>query len=484
MRRAFRGTSLVLVLAGLAAGCAPKLQQGPSRAVELQLPASMGDDASGPTGADLAYQKLIEDPHLVELIDEALAHNQELALLEQEIHISEAELKARRGEVLPQVGLQVGAGVEKVGRFTSQGASDADDAITPGRLVPEVLGDLEAGFVASWEVDVWKKLRNASKAARYRYLASIEGRNFAVTQLVAEVADSYYELEALDNQLRVLQTNIELQSNSLEVLKLQKEAGRVTELALQRFRADLLRSQSHQFEVLQEITETENRLHFLLGRLPQPIQRASDTFVDTDPVGLTVGTPAELIENRPDVRAAEAELEAAKLDVKVARAAFYPALGIDAEVGVNSFDLEHLVDPESIAWGVAGRLLTPLVNRKALRAEYDASNARQIAAVIAYERTVLGAWLEVSNQVAMLKNTGESLALRREQVARLQEAIETSNGLFRSARADYLEVLTTRREALESQMELIETRRDQMRAVVDTYQALGGGWRRAEGGEG
>jgi NodT family efflux transporter outer membrane factor (OMF) lipoprotein len=470
-----------LALLGMLGGCAPKLAQGPARPVDLAL-RELADD-TGPSSAAQPYQDLLDDPNLVALVDEALAHNQELALLEQEIRISGAELKARRGEVLPRIGLQVGAGVDKVGRFTSQGASDADDEIEPGKLVPEVLGDFEVGFVASWEVDVWKRLRNASRAARYRYLASIEGRNFAVTRLVSEVADAYYELEALDNQIEVIEANIELQQNSLEVLELQKQAGRVNQLAVQRFEADLLRNQSHRFDVLQEITATENRLHLLLGQLPEPIERASDTFVDTDPVVLSVGTAAELLENRPDVRAAEARLEAAKLDVKSARAAFYPALGLDAELGVDSFDLRRLVDPESIAWGVVGRVLTPLVNRRALRSEYDASNARQIAAVVDYERTVLTAWLEVSTQLSMVRNTTSSIALRRDQVAQLEAAIETSNDLFRSARADYLEVLTTRREALESKLELIETRRDQMRAVVDTYQALGGGWRPIDGGQ-
>jgi NodT family efflux transporter outer membrane factor (OMF) lipoprotein len=466
---------LLLFVLLFSGACAPK---GPARAVQLQLPASPdGESAALPSSASLPYRELLTDPALVALVDEALARNQELALLEQEIFVTRAELRARRGEVLPQAGLQVGAGVEKVGLFTSQGASDAANEILPGREVPEVLGDLQAGFVASWEVDVWKRLRNASRAARLRYLSSIEGRNFAVTRLVAEVADAYYALEALDNQLEVIEANIELQASSLEVLELQKAAGRVTELAVQRFQADLLRNRSHRFEVLQEITATENELHLLLGRSPVPIARSSASFIDTEPEAVSMGSAAELLENRPDIRAAEADLEAAKLDVKTARAAFYPALGIDAEVGLNSFDLEHLIDPESIAWGIAGRVLAPLVNRSALRAAYDAQNARQVAAVVAYERTVLQAWLEVSTRMSLVENTSQSLALRRQQVARLEDASQTSSDLFRSARADYLEVLTTRREALESKLELIETRRDQLRAVVDTYQALGGGWR-------
>jgi NodT family efflux transporter outer membrane factor (OMF) lipoprotein len=471
----------LLLWAVVLGGCPPKLAQGPARSVELQLPRD--GTAGGPSSASLPYAELIDDPSLVALIDEALAHNQELALLDQEIAEARAELRARRGEVLPRVGVTAGVGVERVGRYTSQGASDADDEILPGQTVPEVLGGVDVGFVASWEVDLYRRLRNASKAARHRYLASIEGRNFAVTRLVAEVADAYYELVALDNELDVIEQNIELQSDSLQVLRRLKAAGRVTELAVQRFEADLLGHRSRRLAILQAMTATENELHLLLGRLPQPIERASEGFVDTEPVVLVRGAASELLVHRPDVRAAEAELEAARLDVKAARAAFYPSLGLDAEVGVESFEPRFLLDPESVAWGLAGRVFAPLINRSDLRARYDASNARQIAAVVAYERAVLGAWLEVATRMSLVRTTTESLQLRRDQVERLEAAVETSDRLFRSARADYLEVLTTRREALESKLELIETRRDQMRAVVDTYQALGGGWR-ATGGEG
>jgi NodT family efflux transporter outer membrane factor (OMF) lipoprotein len=374
--------------------------------------------------------------------------------------------------------VQAGAGVEKVSAYSSQGASDLANGL------PEPLGTMGAGLVASWEVDVWKRLRNASKAARMRYLASIEGRSFAVTRLVAEIADSYYELEALDNRLRVLEENLELQSDALTVLQLQKDAARVTELAVQRFQADMLRNQSRQYEIRQEIVQVENRLNYLCGRYPQPVPRSSDGFIGLTPRPPQSGAPEEILANRPDVRAAEAELEAAKLDVMSARAAFYPALAIDAEAGIEAYALSSLGStPESVLWGVAGGLVAPLLNRSALRATYEANNAKQVQAVVEYERTVLHAFTEVQTQLSMVENMGQAVQLRQAQVARLREAIETSNGLFRSARADYLEVLTTRRDALESQMELIEAKQRQMAALVDSYQALGGGWQHPDGGQ-
>ena len=465
----------------LAAGCVPPPQAG-LRDADVSLPArylastDAGDSAALPVIADA-----FADPQLVQLIDEALDRNQELGIVRQEVQIARAEVRARRGEVLPRVGLGVHAGQEKVGRYTSQGASDASTDIEPGREVPEYLGELRVGFEATWEVDVWRKLRNAAKAARLRYLASIEGQRFVRTGVVAEVANAYYELMALDNELQVVQAYVDLLQRSLEVVRLQKQAARVTELAVQRFEAELHANEARLFEVRQRIVEAENELHLRCGRYPQAIDRASASFHDVDLPALSTGVPVALLEQRPDVRAAELELEAAKLDVKVARALFYPSLDIDARLGLEAFSARRLATlPASLLVDVSGRLLAPLLNRKAIQAEYATANAKQLQAVLDYERTVLRAYLEVATQLANIGNQGQMYARRTQQVERLERAVETSTGLFRSARADYLEVLTTRRDALESQLELIETRRAQLGARVDLYRALGGGWQPAE----
>src|SRR5690606_19595803 len=144
---------------------------------------------------------------------------------------------------------------------------------TPGQKIPTVLPDMTIGLVASWEVDIWKKLRNSKKAAMRRYLASIEGKNFMVTHLVSEIANSYYELLALDNQLDIVKKNIEIQSNALGIVKLEKQATRVTELAVRKFEAEVFHTRSLQFDIQQQIIETENRINFLVGRFPQPVQR-------------------------------------------------------------------------------------------------------------------------------------------------------------------------------------------------------------------
>ena len=475
-RRLLLGVGLALSLSA----CAPALRlHEPTLAVPDQyaVAAPPPDAAANAATAETSWSALLTDPALVSLIETALANNQELRILEQEIQIADAEWLARRGEVWPRLGIGAGAEVEKVGRYTSQGASDAANEITPGREFPEPLGGLEVGFRASWEVDVWKKLRNEREAARQRYLASVEGRNFMVTRLVAEVAHSYYELMALDNQLEAVQANIGLMQEGLVVVRLQKDAARVTELAVQRFEAALLRSQGQQLEIQQQIVEAESRVNVLCGRYPQPVARSSAGFVDRAPVVVRADAPAALLERRPDVRAAEHELEAARLDVRAARAMFYPALGVDAALGLEAFELAYLTAaPESLLYSLSADLLGPLLNRKALRGNHSAASARQVQAVVAYERTILVAYTEVTNELSRVANLGRTVDLRAQQVARLQQAVETSGGLFQAARADYLEVLTTRREALESQMELIETRQQQLSAGVNVYQSLGGGW--------
>lgn len=427
--------------------------------------------------AKLSWKAFFTDPYLEALIDTALVRNQELNITLQEIEISRNEIRARKGEYLPFVGLKAGAGLEKVGRYTSQGAGDASTEITPGREVPEALPDYRIALQASWEIDIWKKLRNAKKAAVSRYLATVEGRNFLLTNLIAEVANSYYELLALDNQLAIVKQNIDIQNNALRIVKLQKEATRVTELAVRRFEAQVLNTQSLQYGIRQKITETENRINFLLGRYPQPIARSTQEMETLVPTVIQPGMPAQLMANRPDIRQAEQELAAARLDVKVAKARFYPSLGISASIGYQAFDPSYLIKtPQSLLYSIAGDLVAPLINRNAIKATYYTANAKQVQAVFNYERTVLNAYIEVANRLSRIGNIKQSYDLKAQQVKALLQSVDISNTLFKSAQADYMEVLMTQRDALESRFELIESKKQQMNALVDIYQALGGGW--------
>ena len=465
----------------LVLGCgAPQLGAKAAREADTTLPEafatptqSEGAASAGPSVAtQQTWDAYFADPHLKALIEQALTNNQELNMRLQEIIIARAEVGAAQGEYKPRVEGVVGAGIEKVGHHTPQGVSDEAHGVA------EHLPDFNVGLRASWEIDAWGKLRDAAKAANHRYLNSVEARNFVITEMIAEIANSYWDLVAVDKTREILEQNIELQQSALKLVTAKKAAGRGNQLEVQRFEAEVLKSQGRIFEVEQARVRAENRINFLVGRFPQKVARTDEAFMTPPPAVAQTGLPAALLDNRPDVRAAAHLLEAAKLDTQVAKARFYPSLSIDAEVGYQSFNATHLLaTPQSLAYNLAGNLVAPLLNRAGIEAGYQAANAKQMQAVYAYEQALLRAFTEVVNELAAIKNLDQRADRISKQAATLQDAIEMSTVLFESAEADYLEVLLTRRDALEAQVELIETKKQHRQALVDVYKALGGGWR-------
>ncbi|NAS32550.1 efflux transporter outer membrane subunit [Flavobacteriaceae bacterium R38] len=467
---------LFLLLTLLVFSCVPT--QKVREVNKIALEQYDGQTTDTLNSAAVNWKDFFSDRHLTALIDTALVNNQELNIFLQQIAIAKNEIKARKGEYLPFLNYGVGAEVEKVGEFTRKGAVEENLPIRKNETFPDPLSNYTLGLTASWELDVWKKLRNSKKAAVMKYLATVEGKNFMVTNLVAEIADAYYELVALDNQLAIIEQNLEIQQNALHIVKLQKQAARATELAVKRFEAEVLKNRSGKYEIKQQIVETENRINFLIGRQPAKIDRISQNFMDSVIDTLLAGIPAQLLRNRPDIRKAEFELEAAKLDVKVARANFYPSFSLKAGIGLEAFKPEFLTSiPESILYSIVGDVVGPLINRNAIKAEYSSANAKQLQAVFDYEKTVLNAYMEVVNGLSKVENLKNNYEFKNQQVDALTKSIAISNKLFQSARADYMEVLLTQRDALESKIELVETRKEQLKARVAVFRALGGGWK-------
>ena len=189
-----------------------------------------------------------------------------------------------------------------------------------------------------------------------------------------------------------------------------------------------------------------------------------------------MGVPAQLLQNRPDIRQAERELEAAGLDVKVARAHFYPRVDITAGVGYQAFNPQYLfLTPESLIGNVAGNLVVPLINKKAIKAEYLSANAKQLQSVYNYQRVILNAFTEVINRVSKVENYRKSIEIKKQQLESLQASVDIASKLFQNARAEYVEVLLAQRDLMEARMVLIETKKEQLSAIVNAYQALGGG---------
>ncbi len=439
------------------------------------VPASYKNSQDTINSITIKWRAYFTDPNLLAIIDTALLNNQELNITLQEIEMSKNEIMARKGEYLPFVNLGIGAGVDKAGKYTWDGFSEEDLKDNPDKG-PKYIGDFLAGANFSWELDVWKKLRSAKKSAMLKYLSTTEGKNFMVTNIIAEIAESYYELLALDNLLAIIQQNIELQTSALQVVKFQKEAAKVTQLAVNRFEAQLLNTKNLQYDIQQKIIETENRINFLAGRFPKPIIRNSADFNNSPLDIIQSGIPSQLLVNRPDIRQAELQLSAAKIDVEVAKANFYPSFRLSAGVGFHAFNPGYLIRPESILYNLAGDMMAPLINKNAIKSTYFNANLQQIQAVYNYERSILNAHIEVVNQLSRIENYVKSYETKSKEVEILTQSITISNSLFRSARADYMEVLLTQREALESRMQQIEIKMKQMSAKVNIYKALGGGW--------
>ena len=466
-------------------GCSSVLRRGPLPSSDPPLPANFPDTVGKKNSAVIGWQDYFKDPNLKSIIGTALKNNMELNILLQEIEASKADVRRAKGAYLPFVTAGGSAGLDKVGRYTRDGVTEASNQIRPGKDFPDPLSNFAFATDFSWEVDIWRKLRNERDAAILRYIGTQEGRNFMITNIVAEIAQTYYELVALDNQLIILKRTIEIQQNALEAVKLQKANARVTELAVRRFEAEVLKNKSRLFKIQQQITVTENKLNYLAGRYPQPVKRKSEGFDRFMLDRIDTGLPIELLRNRPDVRKAELELAATGLDVKAAAARFYPSLNLAGALGLQSFTFDTMFSPPaSLIYGAATNVMAPLINRSAIKAAFLGASARQIGAIYTYQQTVLKAYIEMVNQLAQIKNYGQSYDLKTQQVAALNDSITIAGQLFFNARADYTEVLFTQRDALESKMDLVELKQEQLSAFVKAYKALGGGYNRAAGGSG
>ncbi len=448
------------------------------------VPGTYDGSTSSENSAGLKIEEFFNDPILTNLIDQAMVGNQELKILAQNIFVARNEILFRQAQYLPFVTVGGGAGLDKISLYTPEGAGIRDDPIPghgnpSGQFLPNPLPNFILGLNVWWQLDIWRQLRNARDAARLRYIAATQARTYAVTRVVAEIAENYFGLMALDKRLEILDNIIALQEQSLRFAQAMKDAGQGTELAVQRFQAEVRKNQSEKLIVYQEIIEVANRINFLLGRNPQPVERASGQFgqfIDLNLHALSLGVPPQLLQNRPDIREAEREIGAAGLDVKVARVNFYPRLIINSGIGYQAFNPKYLlVTPEALIYNIAGDLVAPLVNKKAIQAEYMSANARQLQTVYNFQRVVLDAFTEVINRVTKVENYRRSIEIKKQQVQSLEASVESATKLFQNAQAEYIDVLFAQRDLLDARRVLIDTKREQLSAIIRTYQALGGG---------
>ncbi len=440
------------------------------------MPATFNGATGADSSAQVGVEEFFDDPFLTSLIDEGVAGNLQLKILAQDIQIANNQVLAKRGSYLPFVTVGASAGLDKYSAYTLTGADNAQDLLPNGGSFPQPLPNFLVAADLSWQIDIWRQLRNARDAAGLRYLATTEGWNYVITRLVAEIAENYYNLMALDKRIENLNVNIGLMEQSLEIAKAQKEGVRGTELGVQRFLSEVRKNQSEKLIINQEIIVTENRINFLLGRYPETVVRVSEGFYDLNLHALDLGVPSQLLQNRPDIRQAERELVAAGLDIKVAQANFYPKMMITGGVGYEAFNPNFLfTTPESLIYSVAGGLVAPLINKLAIQADFKNANARQLQACYNYQRVILNAFTEVINRVSMVQNYTKSIEIKKQQLAALEKSVDVATKLFTATRVEYIDVLLAQRDLRDARMVMIDTKKEQLSAIVNTYQALGGG---------
>ena len=411
------------------------------------------------------------------LVDSVLKHNYDFKIAIQRIELSKAYLLQSRASQIPQVNGLVMPGLRRFGLYTMDGAGNIVTEMERGKLVPINLPDFYGGLQASWEADLWGKLKAGRRAAAFRVKANEEELRLMQTSLVAQTATWYYELLASDEELRMLDRSIQLQDEALGFIKLQKEAGRVNELAVQQFDAQLLSLKALRIEVEQQILALETSLSQLMCKPHQSIKRDSLFFDETVLRKINVGIPAQLLVARPDVRAAEYELMASQAYVQMARKSFLPSLMITGNVGLQAYRPGLLgLFPESLAYAFVSGLTAPLLNKRGLEANFKNAETGMNMAFLQYEKTVMASFNEVKQHIVQLEKAQQKYTLKANEASILQSSIEVSNDLFKTGKANYLDVLLATQRSVLSNIERIQIRKEQLVTVTQLYRALGGGW--------
>jgi NodT family efflux transporter outer membrane factor (OMF) lipoprotein len=375
------------------------------------------------------------------------------------------------------IGAQITSSQSRISNYTAEGAGNKNTEIETNQYIPNPLSNYGMGLYANWEIDLWGKLKNGKKAAYSRYFAQNEFKKWITSSIVAKISTQYYELLALENELKVIEETLRLEEEALFILQLQKESGKANALAVKQFEAEISNSISKKINVLQRRIETENDLNIILGRFKEPIGITNASFLDETITKVNIGTPKDLLVNRPDIKQAEYELLASKCDVIAAQKAFLPSLNIGGQMGFQAYKSSLIFStPESWIYQFVGSLTTPLWNKSAIKNHFNIVRSEQINAYLNYQKKIIVAFQEVDSEANQLVNLDQLFQNKKKEVNLLNESILISNELFKSGKANYMEVLMAQRSAFTAKIELIETKKRQFQSKVFLYKILGGGW--------
>ncbi len=413
--------------------------------------------------ADISWKELFKDPILQGYIQRGLQNNFDIRIALQNIAAAEANLKQRKAAYFPTIGFN--------GSWTFQEVSANGQF---GGVIDRAEQYQLAGNL-SWEADIWGKIRSNKRAANAQYLQTIAANQAVKTQVITGIASIYYQLLTLDAQLKIAEQTLENRNKSVETIQALKEAGQVTEVAVKQTEAQKLATEIIIEDLKYNITILENTMSILLGENVQKIERSTFEEQELNPE-IKIGVPAQLLSRRPDVIAAEYGLVSAFELVNVSRSNFYPSLTITATGGLQSLDFGELFTANSLFANIVAGLTQPIFNQRQIRTQHEIAKANQQKALIQFEQALKTAGKEVSDALANYRNETRKIQIREQQVETLKKASEYSEELLAYGLANYLEVLTAKDNALNSELNLIDNRYKQFNAIITLYRALGGGW--------
>lgn len=416
--------------------------------------ATVTESADSAGLAALPWRSLFTDPTLQSLIEKGLQNNTDMRTAALGIEQAEASLKAAKLSFFPSFALAPQGG------FNSVDWAKASKTYT----IP---------LSASWQVDIFGSLRNAKKRAQVQLESSKAYKQAVQTQLIATIANYYYTLAMLDEQLNVSKATADIWQENIKTYKALMNVGQTTSAAVAQAEGNYYNVCAQIVDLEQQITEVENSFSTLLGETVSSIQRQSINDWQA-PQSITVGIPSYALANRPDVKNAELALASAFYSTNAARSAFYPALNLTGTLGWTN-DLGVIVNPGKWIWQAVGSLTQPIFQNGKLRANLKISKAQQEEAKLAFQQTLLNAGAEVNTAMAKIQNNTEKEKLNDKQIASMEQAVKSTQLLMQNSSTNYLEVLTAQQSLLSAQLSKISTQFAKIQGTIELYQALGGG---------
>ena len=419
--------------------------------------------------ADVSWKDLFTDSQLKQYITEGLENNLDIRVAIQQMEAAQSYLKQGKAGYFPTLSGNATATRSYLSGNGQQGAFLSS-------LGRSHIDQFELSGALAWEADIWGKIRSNKRALGASYLQSVAAHQAVKTQLVASIASTYYQLLALDAQLKVTKESVDARNNSVSTVQALKDAGQTTQVAVDQNIAQYNNAKALQVDLEAAIFQLENAFNLLLGRPADTVVRGelSEQALTSE---LQLGVPAALLSNRPDVMQSEFALINAFELTNVARSNFYPSLTLNASGGFQSLDFDMLFDSTSLFASLVGGLAQPIFNGRAIRTQHEIAKAQQEQALLNFKKSLLTAGNEVSNALYNYNAQKEKITYVQNEVEALRQAESHSEELLNNGLANYLEVLTARQSALTSELSYITTQYDQLNAIVSLYQALGGGWR-------